>query len=159
MKKVNLISYLFILLLSVSIISLQSCKNNSNENNTETEEENNKETEIEKIDWNGRWIYVWEGGENEGGVPISISYSLTINGEDCQFEANGYGVMGTKLKCKAVITKNEYIVYFEKDLVDNFEVFKRDKPMLTIKKEGDKFVTYTEQILEDETGKELFAKN
>ncbi len=70
-------------------ILLYSCGNlSNNENNT------NKE-----VAWSETWEYYWDGGENVGGTPICASYVLTIDGEDCKLEADGYQ-LGCHLCCR-----------------------------------------------------------
>ncbi len=118
MKKNNLV-----FIIAITIL-LYSCGNSSNNENNENKE----------IDWSGSWEYFWDGGENVGGTPIWASYVLTIDGEDCKIEADGYQ-LGCHLSCRGEDKGAEYVIFY-KNVIDDLDIscddFDKTEPLIIL---------------------------
>ncbi len=161
MKRISLISYLLVILLTISIFSLESCKNGVSSNETDTTEneisteDNIEETVVEKINWDGNWSYFWSPGENEGGVSVFIAYDITISGEECKFDANGYQTY-LEFKCRGEAKGDKYIIYFEEDLSDSWTELEKGDVVFTLKKEGNNLIPIDDEHMEGEDGEKIF---
>ena len=140
MKKNNLIYIIVITIL------LYSCGNSTN----------NESNENKDVEWNGSWNYEWDGGTTNGGTPIWASYVLTIDGENCTLEADGYQ-LGCHLNCRGENNGEEYVVFY-KNVIDDFDMscgnYDKTEPLFTLtEKNGfliikESQLSFSEDILE-----------
>jgi len=145
MKKNNLI-YLIIL-----TVLFYSCNNSTN----------NESNENKEIDWNGTWSFDYSDGETAGGTPIWASFVLTIKGEDCKIEADGYQ-LGCHLSCRGEVKGNEYL-FFYKNVIDDLDIscgdFDKTEPLFVLsEKNGFLLLKESQLYFSDDISKVVFEK-
>lgn len=134
--------------LAITIL-LYSCGSSSNSENKE-------------IEWNGTWNYSFDGGTTNGGTGIFADYILTIDGENCKLEADGYQ-LGCHLNLRGQNDVTEFKLFY-KSVADDLEVgcsnFDKTEPILVLtEKNGFLIIKESQLGFSEDLTKIVFEKS
>ncbi len=120
MKKIYLV-----FIIAITIL-LYSCGNSSNKEN----KENSENTENKEVKWNGTWEY----SMSEDDTPIWVRYAISIDGEDCKIEADGFS-FGCYLNCRGEVKGDEYVFFYKNEPADADNIcyeFDKTEPLIIL---------------------------
>jgi len=121
-------------------------------------------TESKKIDWNGTWNYSYSGGTTNSGVTVYAEYVLIIDGENCNFKADGYQ-LGCNLTCRGEEKDGEFKLFYKSEgdsdlgftCGDNFD---KTEPIIVLtEKNGFLTIKESQFVFSDDLSKVVFQKS
>ncbi len=115
-----------------------------------------------EINWDGTWIYVSGGGETAGGTAIWAGWAITIDGDNCSIEANGYQ-LSYNITCRGEKKGNEYVIFY-KQIVDGEQLigdFDKTEPLIVLTEKNGFLITKNTQLtfLEPDISKIVFERD